>query len=247
MSKVAERKTMIPPQSRGRRRRAGVGAMLLATLASACSQAPAYHTPTLAPVPAAFREAGPWVPAVPAAAGSGEWWKGFGDPQLDSLEARIETANPTLAAALARHDQSLAYVRELRAGLLPSVGVGGALTANRQSNTRPLRGRNQPDLFGAHTVDGEIGWEPDLWGEVRNQVAAGRADALATADDAAAIRLDLEAQLARDYVTLRGLDRQAAVLKSAVSDFTAADAVTRHRFADGIANGIDVGRSGSLL
>ncbi|MDE2301160.1 MAG: efflux transporter outer membrane subunit, partial [Sphingomonadales bacterium] len=47
--------------------------------------------------------------------------------------------------------------------------------------------------------------------------------------------------------TLRGLDRQAAVLKSAVSDFTAADAVTRHRFADGIANGIDVGRSGSLL
>jgi NodT family efflux transporter outer membrane factor (OMF) lipoprotein len=214
---------------------------------SACSEAPTYQPPALAVTPTAFREAGPWVPAEPKTAGSGDWWQGFGDPLLDRLEARIASDNPTLAAALARHDEAQAYVGEVRASLLPSIGIGGNLTANRQSNTRPLRGANQPDLYGAHTLDASINYEADLWGRVRNSVAQGRANAEAAADDAAAIHLSLQARLATDYVELRGLDRQAQVLAGAVADYTQADAVTRNRFAGGIASGIDVGASGALL
>ncbi len=120
--------------------------MALGSLAG-CSQAPEYRPPALSVTPTAFREAGPWVPAAPAGPGSTtEWWQGFGDPLLDQLEARIGTDNPTLAAALARHDQAQADVREARAALFPTIDAGADLTANRQSDTRPLRGAGQPDL-----------------------------------------------------------------------------------------------------
>ena len=217
----------------------------LACLAG-CSQAPEYHPPTVAPAPAAFREAGPWVPAEPAAPGS-DWWQGFGDPQLDALEARIATDNPTYAEALARHDASMAYLGQARASLFPTIGIGTSPTTNRQSDTRPLRGSNQPDLYDADTLAGGASYEVDLWGRVRNSVAAARAQAAASADDAAAIRLSLQARLADDYVTLRGLDQQAEVLTGAIADFAEADAVTRRRFAGGIASGIDTGRSGAQL
>ena len=217
----------------------------LACLAG-CSQAPDYHPPALPPTPAAFREAGPWVPAEPAAPGS-DWWQGFGDPQLDALEARITTDNPTYAEALARHDASMAYLGQARASLFPTIGIGATPTANRQSDTRPLRGSNQPDLYDADTLAGGASYEVDLWGRVRNSVAAARAQAAASADDAAAIRLSLQARLADDYVTLRGLDQQAEVLTGAIADFAEADAVTRRRFAGGIASGIDTGRSGAQL
>ena len=211
-----------------------------------CSQAPDYHPPALAPVPASFREAGPWAPAEPATPGS-DWWQGFGDPQLDALEARIATDNPTYAEALARHDASVAYLGQARASLFPTIGVGANPTANRQSNTRPLRGSNQPDLYDADTLYGGASYEVDLWGRVRGSVAAARANAAASADDAAAIRLSLQARLADDYVALRGLDAQGEVLAGAIADYAEADAVTRRRFAGGIASGIDTGRSGAQL
>lgn len=227
---------------------AKTGAVLALVSLAGCSMAPAYQPPALSVTPTAFRESGPWVPAVPGTAGgNAEWWQGFGDPLLDQLETRVAKDSPTLAAALARHDSAQAYVRELSSARFPTIGVGTQLTADRQSDTRPLRGANQPDLYGAHTIDGTISYEADVWGRVRNSVAQGRANAEASADDAAFIRLSLQAQLASDYVELRGLDRQADVLAKALVDYTQADTVTRRRLAGGIASGIDVGASGALL
>jgi len=212
-----------------------------------CTQAPEYHPPVI-DAPAAFKEAGPWVPAMPAApAPTDQWWQAFGDPVLDRLEAQIDTANPTLSEALGRYDAARAYLGEARSQLYPSLGLGAQPTENRQSNTRPLRGSNQPDLYAADTMGGSFGYELDLWGRVRNEVAANRADVAASADDVAAIRLSLEAELATDYIALRGLDQEIDLLTRTVDAYAKADALTHRRFVGGIANGIDVARSGTQL
>jgi len=224
---------------------------LLATVAlgllSACSQAPAYRPPAFT-APSVFREAGPWVPATPGGpATNSQWWQGLGDSQLNALEVRLDYANPTLAEALARHDAATAQVGALRARLLPSIDLGLAVTANRQSDNRPLRGGNQPDLYPADTLGASTAFDLDLWGVLRNSLAAGKARAIATADDAAFIRLALESDLAQDYIALRGLDWQGRVLADAVADYARADRLTRNRFNGGIASGVDVGRSGAQL
>jgi NodT family efflux transporter outer membrane factor (OMF) lipoprotein len=118
---------------------------------------------------------------------------------------------------------------------------------DRQSDNRPLRSANQPAQYGNNLLGLGASYELDLWGRVRDSVAAGRANALASADDAAAIRLSLEADLARSYVALRGLDAETQLLEASIAAYAQADSVVRARFAGGIATGIDTGRSGAVL
>lgn len=221
---------------------------LLATAALAgCSMAPDYHVP-VAVTPAAFKESDPWVTAQPGDPGAlGQWWSLYGDSELDALETRIEHGNPTLAEALARYDEARADLRADRSGLFPTIGLSGDATDNRQSDHRPLRGNNQPDLYPADTLGGQFSFELDLWGRVRNTVAAGRAAMQASADDLAAVRLSLESQLALNYIALRGYDAQAALLTATVDAYQKADDMTRRRFKGGIASGLDIGRSGAQL
>jgi NodT family efflux transporter outer membrane factor (OMF) lipoprotein len=227
-------------------RRARIGLLAL-TLIAGCSRAPDYRPPVTA-APVAFQEAGPWQPAAPAElSATGDWWTLFGDATLDSLEQRIDHDNPTLAGALGRYDEARGYLTQARSGLFPHFGIEADVTDNRQSDNRPLRGANQPDLYPADTVGGDAGYELDLWGRVRNTVAAGKAEVQASADDLAAIHLSLEGQLATSYIKLRGLDRQADLLAATVDAFSKADAMTRRRFAGGIAAGIETGQSGAQL
>ncbi|WP_206241933.1 efflux transporter outer membrane subunit [Novosphingobium terrae] len=222
-------------------------ALLAATSLGACSQVPAYHPP-VAPNPPAFREGGPWSMATPSSLSeAGHWWEGFGDPVLNELEGRIEKDSPTLAAALARRDQATAALRGARADLFPQLNANSNLTYDRQSQDRPLRSLNQENIYGNNTLGGTASYELDLWGRVRAEVAAGRANALASQDDVAAVRLSLQADLAAYYITLRGLDREADLLVHTVAAYQQADDVTQHRFKGGIATGIETGQSGAQL
>jgi NodT family efflux transporter outer membrane factor (OMF) lipoprotein len=228
------------------RKRLTLACLAVATALSGCGAAPAYRPPVV-PAPPSFKETAPWVAATPALPADGSWWTIFGDPVLDGLERKVSSDNPTLQGALGRYEAAQAYVRQAGAGLLPSIGAQADVTQNRQSDHRPLRGSNQPDTYAADTLSASIGWQPDLWGGLHARLAAGRAEAQASGDDLAAIRLALEGELAQRYVELRGLDAQTRMLSDTVDAYAQADALIRRRFAGGIASGIDVARAGALL
>jgi NodT family efflux transporter outer membrane factor (OMF) lipoprotein len=222
-------------------------AALLPSLLAGCSFAPAYHPPQTGDV-ATFKEVGPWQPAQPdGAAIASDWWRQFGDPNLDRLEEQVASSNPTLGVALARYDQARGFLTETRSAALPSAGVSADLSRNRQSDDRPLRSAAQPTYYGAHTIEAQFGFEIDLWGRIRNLVAAGKAEVDATADDLAQIRLSLQTELARQYFGLRGYDRQITVLSQTVEAFAQADHLTRRRVSGGVASELDATRSGTLL
>ena len=217
------------------------GTLLLA----ACSNAPAYH-PATVPSPEAYRETGPWAAATPSTP-AGEWWRAFGDPQLDALESRIARDNPTLAAAFARSQEARAALRIAQADALPTFSGASSVGYDRQSDNRPLRSASQPADYGNTILGIGASYELDLWGRVRDSIAAGRSNALASNDDVATIRLSLESDLARSYVLLRGLDAETDLLNASIAAYKQADQVVRARFDGGIATGIDTGRSGALL
>jgi len=224
-----------------------VYALAAAGALTGCSLAPVYKVPVV-DVPDSYKESGPWQPAAPADQRErGDWWQDYGDSTLDDLEARVDSANPDLAAALDRYAQSRAYAAETRAGLFPQVDAAAAATHNRQSDKRPLRSASQPDEYKDNLIGAQLGYEFDLWGRVRNLVAAGEATAQASAADLASVRLSLHAELANDYIALRGLDAQAKLLDDTVATYAKALDLTRNRFRGGAASGLDVARAQTQL
>jgi NodT family efflux transporter outer membrane factor (OMF) lipoprotein len=227
--------------------RPGLIALAAACALGGCSLAPVYKVPVV-DVPDSYKEAGPWQPAVPSDQRErGDWWRDYGDATLDNLEARVDTANPDLAAALDRYAQARAYSAETRAGLFPQVDAAAGATHNRQSDHRPLRSASQPDEYRDNLIGAQLGYEFDLWGRVRNLVAAGEATAQASAADLASVRLSLHAELANDYIALRGLDAQARLLDDTVTAYARALALTQNRFHGGAASGLDVARAQTQL
>lgn len=218
----------------------------LPILLAACSMAPDYHQPEIA-APVAFKEVAGWTAAQPMdAAARGVWWEAFGDPVLNDLEARAEKASPTLAAALARYDQARASARIEGADLLPTVSAGADATRRRVSGNR-FQGNGNAVTYNDYAVGGSLDYELDLWGRIRNSVAAAKADAQASQADMASARLSLQAAVADAYARLRGLDAQAALLRQTVEAFDRAYRLTATRHRGGIASGMDVNRSKTAL
>ena len=221
-------------------------ALCLAGL-SGCDLAPKYHVP---PMHVAFdyKEAAYWQKAAPAdTVPRGAWWQMFRDPTLNQLEAQIDTGNPDLAASLATFQQARALAAEALSGVYPTLSIGGQVTTNRQSARRPLRSAGQPNQYLDNSIDIQAHYEIDFWDKIANAVRAGRAAAQASFADLAFARLSLHAELATDYIDLRGLDAQARVLDNAQHAYSQALAVTQARFAGKISSGIDVSRAQTQL
>lgn len=237
------------PTLKARTRLAVVTTLALALVTAGCSLAPAYDRPNLtSPPPAAYKEMGAWTQATPDdAAPRGAWWAVFQDPILDGLERRVERANPSLAADIAAYDQARAFAAEASAQLLPAIGASGSPTLNRQSVNRPLRGGGEPNNYSVNTLGAQGYYEIDFWGRIRNLVAAGRAEAQASAADLAVAKLGLQAELANDYLSLRGLDAQAKLLDQTVAAYDTALKLTQARHNGGAASGLDVDRAATQL
>jgi multidrug efflux system outer membrane protein len=219
-----------------------------ALLLAGCSFAPAYAPPSV-DTPAAFKEAGPATPAASAEASARrDWWTVYGDRELDALEAELGKANNSLASAVARYDQSRALAAQAGAGLFPEVDLTGAVQANRQSQNKPLRTRGAgPDRYDNVQLGLGVNYELDLWGRIRNLAAAGRAQAQASAADLRGVELSLQAQLADDYMALRGADAQLRLLNDTVTAYGRAYDLTRTLHQGGAASGLDEGRAETQL
>ena len=64
------------------------------------------------------------LPVAPATMIEQDWWKGFGDPDLDGLVERAVRGNVDLKLLAARTRVAGAQIEEARAGSLPTLDAG---------------------------------------------------------------------------------------------------------------------------
>jgi NodT family efflux transporter outer membrane factor (OMF) lipoprotein len=229
------------------RSRTALGLALGGTLA-ACSLAPRYQRPATEPAASAYKELAGWKVAAPADdAARGRWWTMFHDDQLDALEAQVSAANQSLKAALARLDAARAQTRIARAAFFPLLTADASATRERASINAPGFTPGAEPVYNTFIVGGELSYEIDLFGRIRNTVAGARATEQATAGDAAVLDLSEHAELATDYFTLRGLDAQQQLLDRTVADYAKALDLTRHLYQGGAAAVSDVQQAQAQL
>lgn len=187
--------------------------------------------------------------ALPAGASanvavSPEWWKGFQDPVLDRLVASVLDTSPTMEAAVARVDSARARLGIASSAQLPSVGVAaGAQRARPSQEVTPP----PANTVTAYAAGLQAAWEVDLWGRIRDEVAAGRGDLLAATYGRDAVRLTLAAQTAQAYFQLRALDAQGEIARRTIASRERSLALRERRFAGGITSELDLRQAQSEL
>ena len=213
-----------------------------------CTVGPDYVRPTM-PIAANYKElAGTgWTVAQPAdTASRGAWWEVYGDAQLNALEEQVAQANQNVAAAQARFRAARANVAQQRSSFFPLVTAGGDY--NRTRTSQNLEYKSTAGLsINDYLVGVDASWEPDVWGRVARTVENAQASAQASAADAQAVLLSMQAELATDYFELRGIDRERQLLEDTIKSYEESLTLTKHLNVGGIDTDADVGQAQTQL
>ncbi|MBE7940747.1 MULTISPECIES: efflux transporter outer membrane subunit [Ramlibacter] len=151
--------------------------------------------------------------AQPAAPLHADWWREFGDAQLDALMDKALQGNPNLRAAQARVERAQAMTGAAQAALLPKLG--GELDAQRQKLSAnslyppPYGGA----VFNTGTLQLAGNWEIDFFGKNRAALDATLNAAQAARADADAARVLLSTNVARAWFQLARIDDQLEVAR----------------------------------
>ncbi|KGR97618.1 efflux transporter, outer membrane factor (OMF) lipo, NodT family protein [Burkholderia sp. ABCPW 111] len=148
-------------------------------------------------------DAGAAIAAADRDAGwpASDWWRAYRDPQLDAWIAASLAGNPSLAAAQARVREAQSLARIAHAEELPQLN--GSLSLMRQHwpdnvyyGPGPLANADTWNNTGALSLSYHL----DLWGKDKNNARRALDTARASAADARAAQLELEANVVRAYV-----------------------------------------------
>ena len=219
-------------------------------LLAGCKVGPTYKTPP-SPVPANFKEPPPanWKEAQPQDTElRGNWWEIFGDSQLNALEEQVNVSNQSIAAAEAQFRSARAAVRVAGADLYPTVTAGAQSTTIRFPTTRVSSQTGFNVGTGTlYQLPIDVSYEADLWDRVRRNIEANIETAQSVGADLENVRLSMQAELATDYVQLRGLDEELRLFEQSITSYEQALQLTVNRHRHGIASQLDVSQAETQL
>lgn len=209
-------------------------ALTLVLLLSGCAVGPRYQRPQIAS-PADFR-------GVQSGSGNAiaetSWWQVFQDETLQQLIKEAIKNNYDLRIAAIRVEEARAIARIQAAPLYPEINIAG--TATQQKTASPGLGFPRLRLGNVGPL---LSYELDIWGQLRKQRDAARFQFLASEEGRRFVLVELIAQVAETYFTLRELDLQLEIAKGTVETRQKThDLFTRLKQA-GVNSGLDVSQA----
>ena len=204
-----------------------------------CSSVTVVDATALPAMPVAFKEADSrWTAAVLAESQArGNWWKAFADPVLDDLVERANSGNSSIQQAGARVEQAKALLRGADANR--TVQVSANAGASRQGGALINAIGSSGTLFNTSV---NLSYEVDLFGRLAKASDAAVHDAQAREALMHSARLAVQTDVAQTYFSMRGLDTERAVLRTALTAQRAAVELNERRVRAGLISDIDVQR-----
>ena len=184
---------------------------------------------------------------TPAGWPTADWWKAYGDPQLDALIDEALATSPTLNVAAARTRGALALADATRSALSPRIDASASSTRERFSEHGLV-----PPPFGGTTqtlnqLQVALSWDIDFWGKNRSAYEAALGNARAAEIDAYAARLQLSTALAQAYVQLQRAYLLRDVAQATLAARERLAALTRERNAAGLDSRLEVKQAEAAL
>jgi len=190
------------------------------------------------------------------------WWSTFQEPTLTSLIERSTTSNLDVRAAVLRITEARVQREVAAAAFLPSASANASFTRQRLSETTTTGAAftsfggtnipgapavNFPNPYNQWQLGASASWEIDLFGRVRRNVEAANADLQASVEDQHAVLVSMCADVARNYIELRGAQLRRDVTQSSLATQKELYDLTRQRQAVGMTTDLDVANAGAQL
>ncbi len=158
------------------------------------------------------------------------WFDLFQDTELSTLIRKAVANNLDLQLALDRIDEAKARLVLANRNLLPNV-IG-------QLSTAPLPG-DAGSNDSSFTRGLALSWEIDIFGKLRRASEVSRAELLASEETARGVMATLVTQVAINWLTLRELEEEMAILRKTIDNQEASLALVRLLLENGVASGAE--------
>lgn len=177
------------------------------------------------------------------------WWEVFNDPLLSSLIDQASNANLDLKIASTRLEQSRAARQVVAGDQLPSVSAGMSYQRARNSGEglSDPSGMSGKSAFNLWDGGFDASWEVDLWGRVKREVEAADATVAVADNDRRGVLLSVQAETARDYLQLRGVQHTLVVTRDNLAVSRNSLELSNARLASGVATHLDVAQAAAQV
>jgi NodT family efflux transporter outer membrane factor (OMF) lipoprotein len=198
-----------------------------------------------------------------------DWWTLFHDPVLTGLERRVAAENLDVQVAGIRLTESRAQLGVARSALFPTLNGNASYVRQQASNNGIFA--VIPSAAGATAANGASGnstggvqgtglkpfdlyqggfdasWEVDLWGGVKRSIESATASTEAANEAKRSVLLSSLAEVARDYIQLRGVQTELQIARDNVRTARQSVSLTQQRAAGGVTTDLDVANASAQL
>jgi outer membrane protein TolC len=177
------------------------------------------------------------------------WWTAFSDGELSSLVERVAGANLDVKVATQRLMQARAARGMTGADALPALQGSASYQHARSSQNGlvDISGLNGMSDYNVWQPGLDASWELDVWGRVRREIESADASVQASADLRRGVLLSALAETASDYIQLRGVQAQQAIVRQNLEIARESLKLTQIRFADGVATHLEAAQAAAQV
>jgi len=190
------------------------------------------------PIPSTFRGIDATAPADQTSIGDLKWFEVFKDEELQNLVRTAMVQNYDLRAALARINAARANLGLARSAQFPQVEASADLTSTHASGRTSNIGSVLLNL---------LSFELDIWGRVRQQRNAARAELRASAEDRKAAMTTVVSDVATGYFSLIELDSELEIDKRTLAARQESLRIIKSRQQGGLATMLDLRQAEELV
>ncbi len=134
-----------------------------------------------------------------------EWWENFGDSTLTALVEEALAENFDVRIAAISLMTAKLQLKQARAGLAPVFGLAIDADATYTPSTK---------IVQDYSIQPTLSWEIDLFGKLRYEAVAKRAEMFSSAENVRAVKLSVASEVADAYFDILEYDLSRRIAES---------------------------------
>jgi multidrug efflux system outer membrane protein len=175
------------------------------------------------------------------------WWEVFKDERLKNLVQTALVNNYDLRIAVTRIEQSRQLAAQARAQYFPFVNYSTTGSDGKNEFAASVVPNGGGQVRGTFVAVATAAWEADVWGRIRRENEAARAQYLATEEARRGVMLSLVSDVAQAYFELLELDLELDIARSTTASFTESLKLFTERLEGGVSSKLDTSRAAGAL